>query len=302
MDNNIVRWYNKNRKNIWITILTITAILGMIHTLNNYYEKKQEYSLESNESYITHNDTNYSVISQEKIDKEVSQKSVDIIDNFFKYCNNNEIENAYNLLSYECKEELYPTIEEFKQKYYNRIFTENKNYETVLWITSANRNVYRVEIMSDLLATGGKDYMPIEDYYTIIKENENYKLNISSYVGKDYINASKEEDNININVISKEIYMDYEKYEIQIQNNTGNKLIFNNKQNTDSIYIKDENDLQYIAFLNEITSNELEILNGTTKTLEIKFNRGFKPTIDIEEIVFGDIVINQNIKEITVKI
>ena len=83
--------------------------------------------------------------------------------------------------------------------------------------------------------------------------------------------------------------MDYEVYEIEVKNNTGSRLIFNTKENTKSVYIQDENELKYIAFLNEIPDSELEIAIGSTKTLEIKFNRNYKPTTKIEKIIFGDI-------------
>ena len=36
-------------------------------------------------------------------------------------------------------------------------------------------------IMSDILSTGKKDDMPIEDYYTIIYENGKYKFNYWSH-------------------------------------------------------------------------------------------------------------------------
>jgi len=149
--------------------------------------------------------------------------------------------------------------------------------------------------MKDLLSTGQKDSMPIEDYYTIINEKGQYKLNISSYIGKKDINISNSQNNITVSIISKKIYMDYEIYEIKVENKTGNDLIFNTKENTKSMYIQDENELKYIAFLNEIADSEFEVINGSAKTFEIKFNRGYKPTISIEKIVFEDININEQI-------
>ena len=303
MDNFIVRWYNQNRKMIWIVVLSIVAVIALIQTLNNHYKNnpKDESSSTIN-STTAYNTDNYSVITQEKINENTSEESVDLIDNFFEYCNNGQVENAYNLLSTECKDELYPTINDFKTKYYNRIFTEQKSFDSILWISTSARLTYRVEIMADILATGKKDNMPIEDYYTIVYENGEYKLNISSFIGREDINISKTQNNVTLNIVSKKMYMDYELYEIYVQNNTGRKLIFNTKENTDSIYIQEENELKYIAFLNEIPSSELEILHGVTKAFEIKFNRGYKPTINIEKIVFEDINNNSNREIIEVEI
>lgn len=288
MDNNIIRWYNRNRKKVWIAILTVVGIIALLQTLNNYYERKptKEFTSGSSNSYNTNN---YSVTTKEEISGTTSQVSNKLIQNFIEYCNNSKIDSAYNLLSTQCKEELYPTIDDFKTKYYSKIFSEQRTCNAILWTTSSSAHTYRIEIMSDLLATGKKDDMPIEDYYTIIYEDGKYKLNINRFVQKKDINISGIKNNITINIISKRIYIDYEIYVIEVQNNTGTKLIFNTKENLQSMYIEDENRLKHIAFLNEIPESELVILNGLTKTLEIKFNRGYKPIIEIQKIIFEDI-------------
>lgn len=296
---NVIRWYNQNRRMIWIVILTIIGVIGILQALNRYYENNAKD--ESSTNSTTFN-TNYSVISQHKVDEDVSKKSVNLIETFFELCNAKKIEEAYNLLSTDCKEELYPTINDFITKYYNRIFLENKTYSSKLWITTSTRNTYRVEIMNDILSTGEKDYMPIEDYYTITNENGIYKLNISNFIRKQDINESKTKENFIVTIVSKRIYMDYEIYEIKIQNNSTSKIIFNTKEHSDSIFLVDENELKYIAFLNELPNSELEILAGTVKTIEIKFNRGYKPNINIEKIVFNDINNNNIVESIEIEI
>jgi len=291
MNNIIIRWYNKNRKTIGIFLLMIIGVIGIIQTINSYYKNNPK-DENSGTVSTTYNKNNYSVISKQKINEDESQELIYLIKNFFKYCNNNQIEYAYELLSKDCKEELYPTINDFKTEYYNKIFTEDRTFDSVLWITTPTRYTYKIQIMADILATGEKDSMPIEEYYTIVYENGEYKLNISSYIGKQDINISKMQDNINIDILCKKVYIDYEIYEIKIDNNTANKITFNTKDNVSSIYIQDENELKYVAFLNEIPDSEFEILEGTTKTLNIKFNRGYKSTINIERIIFEDIYNN----------
>lgn len=301
--NRLTRWYNQNQKIILAVGLMFIAVITLIQLLNNYYKNNaKDESSSTNNSTTTYNTKNYSIVTQEKINENISKQSSNLIKEFFDYCNNGEIEEAYNLLSIDCKEELYPTIDEFKTKYYNRIFTEKKSYDSALWINTNTANTYRIQIMADLLATGKSEYMPIEDYYTVINEDEEYKLNINRYIGKQILDISKTQDGITINVISRKLYIDYEKYEIAVHNNTESKLIFNTKQNSDSIYLEDENELRYISFLNEITDSELMILKGLTKNLTIKFNRGYKPNVDIRNIVFGDISVNGEIKTMIVSI
>lgn len=291
----IIRLYNQNRKMILVIVGTIVAVIVLIQVLNSYYKNNtKDKSSSTNNSTTAYNTNNYSIITQEKIDGNTAEESADLIKNFFDYCNNEKVEEAYNILSNNCKEELFPTVNEFKEKYYNKIFTEIRRYDTVLWINTKTRNTYRVEIMSDLLATGQRESMPIEDYYTIVNEDGEYKLNINRFIGKEEINISENQSNIIVTIVSKKMYVDYELYEIKIENKTSNKIIFNTKENTNSIYLQDENGLKYIAFLNEIANNELDIPMEASRTLQIKFNRGYKPAIDIEKVVFEDIKINNN--------
>ncbi len=293
--NRLLSFYNQNRAIIWITVFCIVVVISIIQALNSYYKNRSnDESSSTNISTTTYNTNTYSIITEEEISESTAEESTNLIAEFFDYCNSGDIEEAYNLLSTDCKEELYPTVEEFQEKYYDQIFTEQKSYNSMLWITTTARNTYKIEIMNDLLATGEKEYMPIEEYYTISSEEGEYKLSINGYVGEEEINVSKTQDDITITVLCKKMYIEYETYEIEVQNNTGNKLIFNTKENTDSIYIEDENELQYVAFINELADNELQISNGVTKTLKIRFNRSYKPTIAIEKIVFGDISINDN--------
>ncbi|MBQ2916902.1 MAG: hypothetical protein IJE59_01805 [Clostridia bacterium] len=292
--NSIIRWYNQNRNIIWITVLTIIGVIALIQTLDGFYKNNtKEESSSTNISTTTYNNPNYSVVSKTEINKTTFENSQVIIKNFFDYCNSGKIEQAYNLISQDCKEELYPNVNIFKEKYYNRIFTESKMYNSTLWISNGNKSTYRLEIMGDILATGSKETMPIEEYYTIINENEEYKLNLSNYIGKEEINVSKTQDNITISILSKQSYMDYEKYEIKVSNETQKNIVLNTKQDTDSMYIQDENGLNYIAFLNEISEYDLQVPRGLTKTYNIKFNRGYKPTINIEKMIFEDIKIGQ---------
>ena len=292
--NRIVRWYNQNRRMIWIVILTIVGIIALIQTLDNYYEKNtKEESSSTNFSTTTYNKPNYAVVSQKETDETINEDSTEVINKFFDCCNSRKIEEAYNLLSEDCKKELYPTIDRFKQKYYNKIFSEKKIYNSVLWISNGSKNTYRLEIMGDILATGKTETMPIEEYYTTIYSDGEYKLNINSFVGKEEINISNEDEDITIGILNKKVYIDYEIYQIRVKNKTLNNIIFNSKETTDSIFVQDKNGVKHIAFLNEIADSQLELSPGYVATYNIRFNRQYKPTIKAKKIVFDNIKVTQ---------
>lgn len=293
--NILIRWYNQNRRMLWIVVFTIIGVFALIQALNSYYKNNtKEKSSSADNSTTTYNTPNYSVVSQKEINKNTSENLQAVIKNFFDYCNNNKIEEAYNLLSEDCKKELYPNINEFKQKYFDIIFTNTKTYSSNLWITSGNKNTYRLEIHGDILSTGKKEEMPIEEYYTVVYDNGKYVLNINGYIGKEDINISKSQEGIEITILSKQVYMNYEKYLVKVKNNLDETVTLNTKENPSSMYIEDENHVKYIAFLNELSEYNLNTLSGFTKETNIRFNRTYKPDVKLNKIVFDNIKIGQD--------
>ena len=289
----IVGFYNKNRHAIWITIAVIILIFGVIKTLNSSFkDSTKDISSSTNDSTTTYNNKNRSIMSGTDVPKEVANESTEIIDSFMKFCNENDIESAYNLLSNDCKETLYPTVEEFKTNYVEKIFTTYRLYDKRAWANTDDTYTYSVKITEDLLSTGGnKDDMNIQDYYTLVKENGEYKLNINSYIGKKEIDKSKTENGIDFYVAKAENYIDYEIYVLRIKNNTKNDILLDSKKNTRTVYLKDIKNQTYIAFLNELSIDDITIKSGMTQTIRIKFNKAYNTQNVAESINFTNIVL-----------
>ena len=289
----IVGFYNKNRHAIWITIAVIILIFGVIKTLNSSFkDRTKDISSSTNDSTTTYNNKNRSIISGTDVPKEVATESTEIIDSFMKFCNEKDIESAYNLLSNDCKETLYPTVEEFKTNYVEKIFTSYRLYDKRAWANTDDTYTYSVKITEDLLSTGGnKDDMNIQDYYTLVKENGEYKLNINSYIGKKEIGKSRTENGIDFYVAKAENYIDYEIYVLRIKNNTKNDILLDSKKNTRTVYLKDIKNQTYIAFLNELSIDDITIKSGMTQTIRIKFNKAYNTQNVAESINFTNIVL-----------
>lgn len=292
--NGIVEFYNKNRHAIWITIVVIILIFGVIKTLNSSFKNStKDKSSSTNNRTTTYNNENYSIISGTDVPKEVTNESTEIIDNFMRFCNEKDIESAYNLLSNDCKETLYPTVEEFKTNYVEKIFTTYRLYDKRAWANTDDTYTYSVKITEDLLSTGGnKDDMNIQDYYTLVKENGEYKLNINSYIGKKEIGKLKTENGIDFYVAKVENYIDYEIYVLRIKNNTKNDILLDSKKNTRTVYLKDTKNQTYVAFLNELSLDDITIKSGMTQTVRIKFNKTYNPQNIAKSINFTNVVLN----------
>ena len=218
------------------------------------------------------------------------KSDLDIINKFMEYCNEGSIEKAYNLLSDDCKEVLFETKEDFKDNYYDSIFNkETKLYTVENWTS----NTYKVNISNNILATG-KITNNFMDYFTVVKENDEYKLNIKNYIGKENINKETENNNIKIKILKKDIYMDYEIYDIQIMNNSDDNILLDTKRNTKTVYLQDSKNVKYYAYTNEVIDNDFIVRKGKMKNIRIKFSSGFSSNRKIEYMIFSDLVLNFN--------
>lgn len=291
----IIRIFNQNRRQILIAILAIVFVIGILQILNSVAKKANEQKLQnlltaSNEINTSTYNPSYSVISGETVKKEVNEKVATIIDEFIKRCNGGKVEEAYNMLSINCKKEVYPTLNDF-ELYYKRNFKTKKDYTIQLWI--ANSLTYKVELIQDALSTGKIDSTGVlQDFYTITKENGEEKLNISEYIGKVEIGKSITSKGITITANYKNIFKDYEIYNITVENKSENNILLDSLESTKNVYLNGSEGATYSAYLYEISDNNFEINKNYKKTLNIKFNKQYTSKANIKSIVFSDIVLN----------
>ena len=214
--NRIIRWYNKNRKIFWVIVFVAIIVINLPKVLNEYAKDKKEKSSSISNNTTTYNNEDYSVITGETVKEETNTKNTNIINSFIDFCNNGDIESAYQILSKDCKEQLYPTINDFTDRYYNKVFNNKKSFEMQAWISSGNYYTYKINLEEDILSTGNANSASIEDYYTIVYEDGSFKLNINSYIGNEKINKFNEIDSVKIEILNKNIFMDYEIYNINV--------------------------------------------------------------------------------------
>lgn len=289
---NIIRYYNQNRRTIWIVIIAIILIIIAIHTLNNIVKinkKEKANSIKNiiNEEEYKNNLNIHTLLS----DNDVEEQKELIIDQFIRYCNAGKIEEAYNLLTENCKKELFPTIEIFKQNYYNKIFNTTKLYSKEKFIGKT----YKIKLYEDILSTGIVNSKTIEDYYTIEKENNKTKINISNYIGEKEINKTSESKILKLNIIKKQIYKEYEEYEIKVTNLSDKTIKLDSSESTKTIYLKGEKNVKYYSLSHEIIENNLIIKPNETKTITIKFSKEYNSNNIINSLVFSDIILDYDL-------
>ena len=258
-------------------------------------EKKSTVNISDNITARTNTNTttlttNESVVTGNSVSSNQLQNDTTIIDNFISYCNNKELQQAYDLLTQECKTQMYTTLEVFEQAYYNDVFAgKSKNCSIENWVN----NTYKVKIMDDILATGrSSNGYSKQDYMTIVKVDDGYKLNINNYIGYTSINETTQQDNISMNVVSKNTYMDYEQYTIRVTNNTEGTILLDSRTNAKTLYLQDSKEVQYSSYSHELTEPMLTVSSGQTKEVTIKFYSSYVSTKKIEYIVFSNLILS----------
>lgn len=289
------RFLYQNKYPIFGALGLIVFIIIIIQLMNFWTRRNNNAELANkNQNTITVNKSNQGLISEKsavtgnEIAKNQLDNATNAISKFFDYCNKQDLESAYNMLTEECKKQIYTNLETFKQSYYKNVFNgEKKNYTLENWV----KDTYRVNITGDILATGKDDGYSKQDYITVKEENDEYKLNVNNYIGYAEVNKKTTKDNIIIEVICKNTFKDYEEYTIKATNNTKNIMQLDNISNTDSLYLEDDNGVKYPYYNHELTTPMITVSAGQTKEITIKFFSSYVSTKKIRKIVFSNIML-----------
>ena len=297
---NLKRFYDQNRKGIWMAIIIIASIFILLQLLNYFARKNNEKELNNSnntEEIVPNNSTSTNVnlkssksaITGESISEQNLNTAKETIENFIDLCNTRNLEEAYDMLTEECKNQMYTSVDVFEQAYYKNVFNgEEKSCNIENW----TGDIYKVNIVGDMLATGkSNNGYTKQDYITVKKEDNNYKLNINNYIGYKKIDKTTEKDGIEINIISKNTYMDNEQYTIKVTNNSKNNISLDGLSNVKSLYLQDSKGAKYSAYVQELTEPTLKVQAGQTKEVTIKFYSNYVSNKNIEYIIFSDMII-----------
>ena len=294
---NLISWYNQNRKRIWITILTAVGIFFIVWRLMYIWNDNRQTTIpQSTQEDISNNLNSISLSSQKSAitgqNINISKEGINTIDNFVSYCNSGNLEQAYNLLAIECKEEMFQNINRFQEIYYKPIFASGKRTTK---IENWYGDIYIVDYNEDALSTGVySTESNIRDYITIVKDSDNnLKLNINKYIGRTEINKTAQTGNLQIKVLRKDAYMDYEKYTFEMKNESNREILIADIYDDENVsYLVDKNDLKYHAAATELSKEKLTIIGQQTKNLQIKYYNPYVSTKVIKRLVFPKINLN----------
>ena len=301
----IIRLYNRNRRIIWISLIVVIFCIAIIGVINKVYQEQanenmeqyskqlQEASNKENPSeVVNYNKAAQSITTGGSVDQDIKDEVQGVLEQFIQYVTSKQVEQAYNLLTEDCKEILYPTLEGFEQKYCQDLY--DKIYDFQSWSSTDNTYVYQVRFYDNMLSAG-LDFTNhyLEDYITVLKKGDVYKVNIHNFVRADNIRKTAEANKVQFKVNNVETYLDYEIYEIEITNDSSKEIILDTREKDNSVYVKNSDGLKIQALLYENTDEELRVPAGESKTISIKFNNTFNGEKRIISLGFSDIILDQ---------
>jgi len=296
--NNIIRHIKQNKKSILIILGAFAGIVLIVQVLNGFTKESLENSSKNVKNTINNTNTssvyqpNKTILSNTTIKESTAKENTEIIEQFIDYCNNGEVEKAYDLLTDECKENLYNNVNSFNNNYCKKIFTDKKEYNIQSWITYSDIYTYKVRFTENLLATGNNNSNSLEDYITIVKNNDELKLNINSYVARVNINKERTSHNITINIKYKDIYIDKEVYGVNATNNSENEIMLDSLNTLNGIQLIGENNTKYQALTNELSKYDVTVPIKNTKLIKIKVSKGYNNNRMVKKIIFSDIILD----------
>ncbi len=290
----LLRYYNQNRLKIWAILLAIVLGYALLQVLNSAIanhntEENNEQETTSN-NVVSYRNESESMVTGGRVSSTYSEQIGQVINQFFTYCVNHDPQRAYDMVSNNTKQVLYQTEELFEKNYYQNKFNGNKQFSFQSWSRTDTLYIYQVRIFDNMLATGQTSDNYIEEYVTIAVEEGSYKLNLNSYLGRKQISVKNEDENLSIQVVMVDRYLDYEVYTLNVQNKTDSNILLDTKRKTNSCYVVDSMGNKFEALLYENSDEDLEILPNEMKTIQIRFNDAYREGLQIKSINFTDIV------------
>ena len=293
--------YN-NKRNVIKYILIILFALLILHTFNQMALKKAREENVNNisSSKTTTDNLKYTVINNKEIEEENIDEIQKVMNEFISYCNNKEIDKAYEYITDDCKNAMYTTKEMFESNYIKLNFLTYKEASLQAWSEDSNKIIYIVRLSEDMLSSG-KVGNVIEEYYTFIKQEDGtYKININNYIYGEDSEKEFSSNGITIKKLHKDVYRDYVKYEFELVNNTSNNIYI--EDYIENLYLKDNKSIKYSIIDEKAIEKDVLLGPNGIRRFSLKFNKRYTTYNLIRYITLKNIIMDYPNKNEKIKI
>lgn len=223
----------------------------------------------------------------EKVPEKLQEPIEKIIDDFINYCNKKEYSSAYELLSEDCKENVFEDDEDEFKKYVDNIFNVEKIYSIQSYSHKNDFYIYNVKILNDILASGltDEEFRFHEEKFAISGDKDNLKLTVGDYMGKEELRSVAEDDYVKIRVTEKTMFYSEEIYNVKITNKTENIMVIADGSEPGEVALQIGNESR-----NMNNSDLYIVLNpGETKEYKLYFNKYYDEKTVEDGMIFSKI-------------
>lgn len=277
----LMQWAKKRKKELIVLGLLAWLIIFIINTiLKNQQAKINPPST----SYTPH----VAVYKEDAVVPEKYQNAIEnLIDKYFNYCNEGKYEEAYNLITPECRKKLYPTLEQFKG-YVDYVFQGKKKIYNIQNLSMVdNKYIYNIRILDDILANGTTDgYYYYEEKFVLIEDNGEMKLSIGEYIGDEELNIKAEDDNMIFEILSKSVDYETETYTIKITNKTDKYIVISDNTENNEIVLdlgeqtRRATDMEFLS---------IYVKPNSTTVQTIKFNKYYDNGLTAQKLILSNV-------------
>ena len=276
-----IREFFKKYKTMIIIALSIWAIVLVINYILGRMPEVELVPITDYEPHIA-------VMDKSEVPQKLRYPIEEKISEFIKYCNEKEYEKAYELLSEDCRKNLYPKMDDFKI-YVNLIFTTKKICNIQNFSNKDGNYIYTVTIIDDIMATGSTGLEKIEEYeetFVMKEEDGEIKLSIRGYIGNEKIDKMYEDDYLKITIDDSKVEYETITYSVKIKNKTDYIIVLEDSSQKYEVVldINGEYRRRKGIFLDSIL-----LYPDETKTFELKYTKFYDEKGKINNIIFYDI-------------
>lgn len=272
-----VNGFFRKYKNVIILIIVIWAVIIAVNYLIKY--------LNDNKKPSTTYEPNKSVMDDSTVPSKLQEPINEMISKFVTYCNNKDYESAYSQIDDDCKDALYPSIDEFK-KYVDNIYKTKKVYNIQNFSNIGTNYIYDVRILDDIIATGTNNggYVYYEEKFVMKNTKSGLKMSIGGFVGKEELKIVSEDEYLKFNIEYKLADYETETYVVTITNRSQYPIILQDNTLTDEIQL---NIGTQKRSLQSETDNLIMINPRDTKTFNLKFTKFVDDGNKATELIFN---------------
>ena len=228
----------------------------------------------------------------EETPKDIEEPIEELISKYIEYCNNKDYEKAYEMISKDCKEYVYPDIIYFKN-YVDYVFKSYKVYSIQNYSNYNNVYIYRIRIFDDILATGltgEESFRYFEEKIAFTKENGKILMSLKGFIKKENLDLLYSDKNISITAKSKIINYDEQTYNTEVENKTNNYMLIYSKNINSKISIKTTRGKQDVLDENILQEN-IVLAPGEKRVINLSFDIYYDAGIENKEIVFENVTL-----------